>query len=322
MEALLIAGVLLGLIGSAFYSGLETGIFSVNPLRLNHLLRKKVKNADILKEFIDHPDHLLGTALVGNNLCNVIASVAAVMLGTRMGGELGYTLGYIGITVFMLILGEYMPKAWFQGQPALRVLPFVRLLKWNGVVFGPVSRAVTWIASILMPIPARAEGKVTPLLTREDLHHLTEETRQTGALSRNEGALMKRVFKLSALTCQDLMKPIEEVITIDSESSAEKIISISRENNISRFPVWSRESNRFGGIVYIFDLLSDPEPAGKTAADYLRAPQFVGADSMVEELLPRMRRTRQPMAFVIDASANVIGILTTEDILKRIVGPL
>jgi CBS domain containing-hemolysin-like protein len=173
-----------------------------------------------------------------------------------------------------------------------------------------------------MPLPKKAEERVAPMLTREELHHLTEEGHRAGSLTQNESALMKRVFHLTHLTGKDLMIPIDQALTVTTESPVEKIIELSRDKNRSRLPVWSPDQERYTGIVYIFDVLSDPDSAGKTARDYLRAPQFTGEDTRVEELLPRMRRSRQPMALVTNASAEVIGVLTTEDILKHIVGPL
>lgn len=322
MTTLLLLGIVFGLLGSAFYSGLETGVVSVNPLRLKHMIRKKVKNADILQEFIEHPDHLLGTALVGNNLCNVIASISAISLGTLLAGRAGYTAAYIAMTILMLIMGEYVPKAYFQGNPAVRVLPFIKALKINGYVYYPISRLVTFIARILLPLPRQAEGNVAPLLTREELHHLTEATRQAGAITKNEGRLVKKVFELNHKTCADLMIPLADTLTSDIDTPALKVIQLSTERNLSRIPIYDPNIDRFVGIVYIFDILSDPEWTQKTARDFLRAPQFVRDKTPADEILARMRQSRQPMALVENTNSRVIGIITTEDVLKAIVGPM
>lgn len=322
MITLLILGIVFGLIGSAFYSGLETGVVSVNPLRLNHMIRKEVKNAKILQDFIDHPDHLLGTALVGNNLCNVIASISAVSLGTYLAGGTGYTIAYITMTIFMLIMGEYLPKAYFQGNPVVRVLPFMKLLQVNGYLFYPVSKLVTLITRIVMPLPRQEEGNVEPLLTREELHHLTDATRKAGSITSNEGRLMKKVFELDSKTVADLMVPLANTLTTDIDTPAAKLVQLANDRNLSRIPVSDSDSGRFVGIVYIFDVVSDPAWDQKTARDFLRAPQLVRGDTPADEILPRMRRSRQPMALVQDAQSKVIGIITTEDILKAIVGPL
>ncbi|MEM7394418.1 MAG: DUF21 domain-containing protein, partial [Verrucomicrobiota bacterium] len=151
-----------GLIGSSYYSGLETGIFSINRLRLRHLVRKKVPGAAILDDFLKRPEYLLGTTLVGNNLCNTITSVTALSLGTFLAGSIGNALAYVIITLIMLISGEYLPKAWFQGKPAARTLPFMKSLKVNGILFYPITLVTTWLARILVPLPRNQGEQAKP----------------------------------------------------------------------------------------------------------------------------------------------------------------
>ena len=162
--------ILVSVIGSAFYSGMETGVVAVNRLRLRHLVRNRVPGAAQLQAFLQEPDHLLGTTLVGTNLFNAIASVAAVGLGAHLLGKTGYGVAQVVITIVLLVFGEFLPKAWFQGRPAARTLPFIRFLAWNGYVFYPLSRLATGLARIFVPVrpPATAEDQ-PPLLAAESM---------------------------------------------------------------------------------------------------------------------------------------------------------
>jgi len=316
-----LALVLVALLGSAFFSGLETGVVSINPFRLRHLARKKVPGATLLQAFLDHPDHLLGTTLVGNNLCNVVASVTAVSLGTELAGRTGTSLAYVTITLVTLICCEYLPKAWFQGQPARRALPFARLLHLFGRLLYPFSRVILLLSRVLVPI--RTRGEIwQPALTREEFGHLTEAGTRAGALSREEGHMMHQVMGLSSTPCRQLMVPRDRMRSLSADADTGHILSAAQTHRLSRLPVHDADSGLFIGIVYIFDVLADPTPEGKTARDYLRPPQFVDEDQSALDVLPRMRRSQQPLALLTNRQGRVTGLVTVEDLLAHIVGPL
>jgi len=237
-EAAQLLIVALAILGSAFYSGLETGVVSINRLRLRHLIRHKVKGADILLDFLVHPDHLLGTMLVGNNLCNVVASVTAVSLGAHLMGTAGYTIGYAALTLIMLMFGEYLPKAWFQALPAERSLPFAKLLQINGYIFYPVSRVMTALARLLVPVPASREDQPRPFVTKEELKHLTTEGERSGALTSDERRMIHSVFELTHKACRDIMVPRENFNLVHDDTPRDEILEIARTKSISRLPVF------------------------------------------------------------------------------------
>lgn len=322
MISFLVLCVILGLAGSAFYSGLETGIVSVNPLRLHHLRRKNFRHAETLYQLIAKPDHLLGTALVGNNLCNIIASISAVSLGTALAGQMGYLIAYVSITLLMLVFGEYLPKAWFQGNPARRVLPFIYLFHLNGRIFYPLSRLATGLTQILLPLPLRKEAETGPSVTRDELHALTRATHGAGSLSQHESRRVNQVFALSEKTVGQLMIPLGDVICVDLDTPVSQILDLAIRHDITRMPVRALERDRFAGIVTVFDLFRSKEVEGRTARDFLRPPQSVQENSAADDLLARMRMSRQPMTLVTGNDAKVIGIITPEDILRELFGPL
>ena len=309
---------LLSILGSAFYSGLETGIVSINRLRLRHLVREKVKGADILTAFIENPDHLLGTMLVGNNLCNVLASISAVSLGTQLLGATGYSMAYVIITLTMLIFGEYLPKAWFQAAPAHRSLPLAKAIKLNGIIFYPASKIVTFLAKILVPVRTTANKINQPFITKEEIKYLTNEKDKGVTLSSDERRMIHGVFELTQKPCKEIMILKTNIIHISDQTPREEIIQIARTKKVSRLPVRQEESDQFIGIVYIFDVLKDTE--SKRALHIMRPPQFVSGDTPCDDLLPRMKLSRQPLALVTNQHSEVIGLITIEDLLLEIVG--
>jgi Mg2+/Co2+ transporter CorB len=111
-----------------FFAGIETGVISINRLRLRHLVRRKVPGAETIQLFVRNTDLLFGTVLVGNNIACTVASITAVGLATERWGPRGAAAAGVLTTLIILIFCEFFPKAWFQSFPAARCLPFAPLL--------------------------------------------------------------------------------------------------------------------------------------------------------------------------------------------------
>jgi len=315
-----VAVILVCLVGSALFAGLETGVISIHRLRLRHLVRTNTPGARIIERFLNHPDHLLGTTLVGNNLCLVFTSVTTAILALKWFGAWGPWISSIFTSLIILVVGEYLPKAWFQGRPAHRTLPFARFLQIAGWVFLPLSRAAMWIARWLFPAPRDARDPDRPFITKEEIKHLAHEGVSSGELTKDEQVMIHSVLELEQTTCRQIMTPATRMVRVSDEDSSEELLDVARSHHYSRLPVYSEDEQRFIGIVHVLDILRDPDPAGKTARDYMRPPQFVSASLPADELLPRMRLSRQPMALVTDRHSRVVGLVTSEIVLEQILG--
>ncbi len=322
MSSLEVIILIVGIIGSALYSGMETGVVSVNRLRLQHLVRRKWRGAETIQRFLDQPDHLLGTTLVGTNLCNVAVSVTSASMFVHMLGASGLWVASLVSTLVLLILGEYLPKAWFRGYPAYRVIPFAGALQWSGYLFYPLSMGVMRLARLLIPGRTGEEEKKNPFITREELQFLAREGEKSGELSTEERRMMHGVLELSHKTCADIMVPRERMVTVAPDTPTQTLLEAARNKQVSRLPIYDESSRRFTGLVHIMDVLIDDRSKGRTAKAYARPPQYVAADSRADQLLPRMRLTRQPLALVQDERKHVIGLVSIEDVLEEIVGKM
>ncbi len=317
-----IAVLILCFIGAAFYAGMETGVVSVNRLRLHHLVRRNIKGARIIQEFLDEPDHLLGTTLVGTNICHVAVSVTAASIATALLGTRGLWVASPIVTLALLIGGEYLPKAWFRSYPAYRVIPFARLLLISRYVFYPVGMAVTTLARYVVPAPDPDKKKQEPFITREEIMHLTRESEQAGSFSADERRMIHGVLELTRKPCGKIMIPRDRMTAVRADAPTDEVIELARSKGFSRLPVFNESENRYIGVVHIRDVLTDSQQSKKTASDHVRPPQIVPASMPADQLLPRMQKTRQPMALVADDRDEIIGLVTIEDVLEEIVGKL
>lgn len=320
MTSLLIFILGLCLLGGTFFAGFETGVISINRLRLQHLVRRNAPGAKLIRHYITHPDKLLATTLIGTNVCHVVASMCAAALGAHIGGRTGTVVAGILLTLVLLVFCEYLPKAWFQAAPAVRTLPFAKLFDLLAKLLLPVSAVVNGIVHLLIPSTRKSTSNQRMMVTREELMYLTREGVKSGVLTNHESEMIHGVFQLTHKTCGEIMTPRDSMIVVQHSDNVEDVLALARQKDVNRFPVYNTQKQAFVGIVHIFDLLADTQPDGKTAADYMRLPQLVGAHLPVDHLLPRMRVTKLPLVLVTDERYEVVGLITMEDVLDEITG--
>ena len=308
------------LAGSAFFAGIETGIISINRLRLQHLVRRQVPGAKTVRHFLTHSDLLLGTTLIGTNLLHVVSAVLAASIGHRLRGAAGAAIAGALLAVVILVFCEYIPKAYFQAAPARRVLPFAGVLKVASWFLRPAAAVVNAVLRLALPKNAarQVEGKM--LVTREELLHLAREGARSGVLTPHESEMIHGVFDLTHKTCGSLMTPRDKMAFVDVGASAAQILELARARDFNRIVVFDPSKKSFVGVVHVFDVLADDSPDGKTAAHYMRPPQLVASYLPVDHLLPRMRVTRLPLFLVADDRYEVIGLITLEDVLREVTG--
>ena len=339
-----VLGLLLCMLGSAFFAGMETGILAMNRLRLQHLVRRGVPGAATIRYFLTHSDDLLGTTLIGTNLLQVIASVLAASVGHDIGRELvrivrdldpdavggtaanaagaaGAAVMGVLLTLGVLVFCEYIPKGWFQASP-VRTLRFAGLFRLSAKILRPFSLVVNAVIHRLLPGAAQSDTTRKMALSREELLHLAGEGLQSGVLTPHETEMIHGVFGLTHHTCRTLMTPRRDIVSVLLSATVPQMLETARLHEYNRFPVYDPEKKTFTGILNIFDILSDdaPDRDAKTAADYMRPPQLVAQYLPADHLLPRMRVTRQPLFLVTDDRCETIGLITLEDVLREITG--
>lgn len=320
MSALELILLVVCLLGSCFFSGMETGLISINRLRLRHYVRRKIAGANVLQSFLNQPDYLLGTTLVGNNIVNTVLTVVAVSIGVRWMGAHGSWVASTVVTLVILILCEYFPKAWFQGFPVRRCLPFAGTMAVIARVLRPLSAALMGVVRVLVPGPRQVPAVAQPVVTREELIHLTHESRRSGVLADEEVRMITGVMELKSITCEEIMVPRDGIVYVHHDTSAADIKLFARARAYNQFPVFDREKQTFVGVVYIFDVLADAQPQGKCARDYMRPPQLVSKTVPIDHVLPRMRVTRQPVVLVTDEHMHVVGLVSLEDVVAEFAG--
>jgi putative hemolysin len=314
------------LLASAFFSGIETGIVSINRVRLRHLSKRRDKRALQLEKLIQNPDGMLATSLVGTNLANTAFTVMGTRLiveligSTRIGGP----VAAVGLTLLILIFGEYLPKAWFQSHPLIRSARFAPLFRFSQVLFHWISVPVIALVRAVIPAPANGEDAENQArITRRDIQFLlSRESGATPDISEQRRRMVVGVFGLSEQNARDIMVPRDKMLLIKPDTPMPEILELAAKSKVKSFPVYSDSEKRFTGILKLSDLFEHIDDQDLRVPDLIRPPQYVDETLPADDLIPRMRLTRQPMLLVRDDQGMVIGFVTTEVVLEEIVGPL
>ncbi len=309
--------------GHAFFAGIETGVTAINRLRLKHFVRQGDKAAEILNGFLEDSDRLLGTTLMGTNICLVVTTVFSASLSAKWFGPWAEPVSALLVAIWVLIFCEYIPKTWFSSKPYFRAIKFAGVLSAAEKILKPVSIVTVALTRILVPGTKKTFARPLPFVSREDLKMLTKDGEKSGALSRHETWMISRVFELSGKKASQIMIPRDKMITVDSQMKVEEFLEVARTHGVTRMPVYDREQGEYTGIINALHVLSTlSQSEGRTIGQLARPAQFIPAGMPVDDIFPRLRRSRQPMALVKRNNEGVVGLLTTEDILEEIVGEL
>ncbi len=301
-----------------FFSGTEMALISCSPIRLKRLAEEGKGRAAY--RFVEDPDTLFGTTLLGTNLCVVLnSSLITWYLHSRFhfGSELYTTLI---LSPLVLLFGEMLPKAYAQAHAERVSLAMAPPLRVFSKIFSPVSSVILFAAKLLSP--GNGDEKRESLLVKKDeLRILLDRHFEGSDILEEEKELIKNIFSFGEVRVREAMKPLIEVVALSEDDTVSKAARLIQERGFSRLPVYSGNIFRIIGIVSVYDIMEAEEGSLKVK-EFLRNTLFVSEFTYVDELLRRMQMEKQVMAVVVNEHGACVGIITIEDILEELVGEI
>ena len=314
--------VIVGVAGSAFFAGAETGLISLNRVRLRHEVERQNRRALILNGFVENTERLLGTTLLGNSLANVLVGVYASVLAVHFfgRGRVEVTLAAtILASALLLVVGEIAPKTLFRRYPHRLCMTMADALNATAWLLAPFVGVLGFIMRAVVRLGGKAEPPRSFFVNREELKYLAKEGEAGGALTSEEREMIDGVFDFPYKTVHDVMVPLARAVTVRSDTSLTELFQTSQRSGFARFPV--SDGDRIIGIVNIYEILFDDTGRDRqTAGQLMQKPQFVLSTERVNRVLPVLRAGRRPISIVIDPQGKHVGLLTIEDIVEEIVG--
>ncbi|HXF81614.1 MAG TPA: hemolysin family protein [bacterium] len=310
---------------SAFFSGSETALLAVNKLRLRQLHEEGNARAGMVRRLLEEPGRVLTALLVGNNIVNVAATVLATAIFVSLWGpQRGSLYALIGMTLLLLVVGEITPKT-FAAKYADRLAMWVsRPVRALTVALSPVVRLLSLLSNVLLrPLGGRVD-LASPLVTEEEIRLLVKMGEEEGVIQEDEREMIHSIFEFGDTVAREVMVPrIDMVCVADTDTVADALRVIRAEGH-SRLPVYHETIDQIVGVVHVKDLvpfLQDGRGA-TPVKEAARAAYFIPESKPLDSLFREMRRRKVHMAIVVDEYGGTAGLVTIEDLLEEIVGPI
>jgi len=310
---------------SAFFAMSEVAFVSLNKLRLRYLLNQNKKNAQIVHRIVKKMDKLITTILVGNNFVNIaISAIGTAIFIYFFGNNLtSITISTIVVTLLVLILGEITPKIFavkHAENVSLRVAWFMDLII---KILEPIVKIFLDISNWALKMIGEEPKKRSPLVSEEEIRLMIELGKEEGVLTDGERSMLHRIFEFGDTLVYEVMMPLEKIVAVDINSTADKLLDVIVEEGHSRIPVYQEDINNIIGVIYARELLNVWRNRELIVIqDLLHPPYFINSRKRVSELLREFQKIRVYMAIVTDEKKNTLGIVTLEDLLEEIVGEI
>ncbi len=316
-----IAGLVLLLFLSAFFSSTETAFTSLSLVRVESLKQRHKRRGKIVESLHMHPEKLLTTILIGNNLVNIAISVISSEITIRRFGSaaLGITTGVL--TMIILIFGEVVPKQFAMRNNEAICIATAGIIRILSYVFLPIIWIINGFARLMSLFDKK---KNRDFFSLDSILHMIKHAENMGILENYKTRMVKSVFRFSDVTVHSIMTHRKHVFSLSSATSIAEALAHIVEKGFSRVPVYSTDPENILGVVLEKDLvrLTAKGESGGTLADLALPAVFIPETWKIHRVFRRLKEERLNLAIVLDEYGGLAGIVTMEDLVEEIIGEI
>ena len=320
-EVIVAAGLALAAVFvSAVFSGMETGVYTLNRVRLTVRAAHGDRRAGRLRRELAHPDRTLSTLLIGTNAASFVVTYALARLlhGVALNDWTLVLLEAVAVTSLLFVFAETLPKDLFRTHSDhwMYTLSGVLVIsKWAFRLCGllPIVQvAAVGVARML------GTSSPAPVSARQRISHLVKEGVSTGVLSESQTTLVDRALDMRGRTIESEMIPWNRVATVHRDAERPQRETLIRRRNFTRMPVVD-DHGRVVGILSSLDALLSPD---QPTRGLMSEPLTFSGGTPVRDALRTMRTTRRKMAVVVSAGGSPRGLVTLKDLVEPVTGEL
>lgn len=269
----------------------------------------------------------LGLGWIGESVVSQIVLHVFDLIGVQIEPATLHTvsffIAFFLITVLHIVFGELAPKSLAIQKPEATTLSIVHPLRWFYFVFRPFIWFLNGFANMILRWMGISLKGGSEIHSAEELRHLIEQGKVSGAIQPSEHELLKNVFNFNLITAKQIMVPRTSINGIDIDLTPQEVVNIIIKEGYSRMPVYKETIDNIVGMVYTKDLLkmmNQRETLNMHAA--MRPAYFIPQTKKISELLKELQARHLHMAIVMDEFGGVAGIVTIEDIIEELVGEI
>jgi CBS domain containing-hemolysin-like protein len=317
------------LVFAAFFAGSETALFSLSRVQRERLARSSSATDRYVAALLADPRRLIATLLIGSELLSVLfTALAATVVSAVLprGSELlrAAVTALVALPI-LLVLGEITPKT-----IALRTAErwsqlAARALGAFTVLVTPLRFGLEAVAALLARVLGGAAPEPKPAAIGEaEFRALVDVGSAAGELEAAERRLIHNVFAFGDKTVAEIMTPASKVVSLSFDLPIGRLAAEVARTGLSRIPIHRGRKEDVIGILYAKDLVgsSSGRLKGRTVKDLLRPPMYVPKTTKCDRVFREFQRQRMHLAMVVDEYGRLVGLVTMEDLLVSLFGPI
>jgi len=323
--------ILLTLLSSAFFSGMEIAFVSSNKLKLELDKKQDDTFSKIINIFNKKPGEYIATMLVGNNISLVVYGIVmAIILRPAIINIFGKNEAIILLlqtiisTIIILFTAEFLPKTLFRNSPNRALKVFIIPVFLIYILLWPVTKITIFFSDILLnnilKMDTNTEHK-NPVFVKADIDHLVSNVSNEDEKEEidNDIKLFQNALDFSDVKIRECIIPRTEIIAIDvNDFDLEKIKQLFIESGFSKILVFDDSIDNIIGYIHNSDLFKKPDNLKSIIRNVIIAPETMPANKLLKEFSNENRS----LAVVVDEFGGTAGIVTLEDIMEEIFGEI
>ena len=324
----LIIGLVISMVFSAFFSGMEIAFVSSNRLLVEMDKEKNGLSQRAIGVFYQHPNNFVSTMLVGNNIALVIygilfASIFDQLLFSNLSDGARVMADTLLSTLVVLFTGEFLPKTIFKSSPNVLLTFFAVPAFVCYVLLWPISRFATMLSrGILRLVGVKMEKEHDDKeFTRVDLDYLVQtsiDNAKSEEEIEDEVKIFQNALDFTETRVRDCMVPRTEIDAVEDTCSVEELKQMFIESGHSKVIVYHEDIDHVVGYIHSSELFHTPDDWRKG----IRQLSFVPETMQASRLMKTFMQQRRSLAIVVDEFGGTSGLIALEDIVEEIFGEI
>ena len=313
----------LSLLGSAFFAGSETALFSLGRIDLQAMREKGDRRGAMIRNLRSQTSRLLAVILIAQNLFISAATASATKLAEGwFAPPYGILAAVLVSTLMIFVFAEMTPKAVAAASPVPIARAVAIPLHWVTRLLSPIAEVCVKLTTRTLRLFGVPEQR--PGLTEEELKSTINLGADEGIIHRDERQLLHKVIEFGDKTVRDIMVPRTKIVALPETAGFGNVKMVLREHKFSRLPVYRGALDNVIGILHAKDLfdLTDEEERTFELSKYVDPPFLVPEFKRAEDLFREMRRRRTHMAIVVDEHGGTAGLATIENAIEELLGQI
>lgn len=314
------------LLGSAFFSGSETALFSLSRLDLQKLRKERNSHSETLHELLDQPRRLIISILSGNELVNIAA--AANMTGILVvlyGNEKAGWINLFVMVPLLLLFGEVTPKTIAVSNPVRISTRFVAFpMSWWVRIVAPLRWVIRGVADRVTTLVVGEEREAENILQVDEFRSLVEEVAKGGELNATERALIYNLLEAGDTEVVEIMTPRTRTAFLNADMAVPEMIEQFKAIRHPRVPLFRVHRDNLVGFLHAEDVLrvvlSDVDLSSLTVDEIIRPPVVAPPTKKVDEMFDFFQEKNARAAAILNEFGGVEGFVTLRDVLNFIFG--